>query len=85
MKKKKLRKKIAKLDEEVAALSHDLMLSERLNKDQRDFIRSLRRPRFRYTCDRCGCLVAEASLSSTKKTGGCKRCKKTVPVAKKVL
>jgi hypothetical protein len=29
--------------------------------------------------------VAEASLSSTKKTGGCKRCKKTVPVAKKVL
>ena len=50
MKKKKLEKKVAKLTEEVAALRHDLVLSEELNKDQRDFIRSLRRPSFRYTC-----------------------------------
>lgn len=85
MKKKKLKKKVAKLTEEVAALRHDLVLSEALNKDQRDFIRSLRQPRVRYTCGRCGCLVAASSCSSTFKTGTCKRCKKIGPVTKKVL
>lgn len=85
MKKKKLKKKIAKLEKQVFWLRQDLKLSETLSAQRKKRVVQLSGPRVRFICNSCGCLVAHDSLSETQKTGGCKRCNKKVRVTKKVM
>lgn len=71
MKKKKLKKQVAKLRRE--------------NSYLKSVVAEMNIPRVRVACSGCGCLISRATVSASGRTGICKRCKKRVWVVKKVM